>query len=245
VLSTRARTEHLSRGVGEFDQFVTIPAGIDLAPFRREPALADSTRATLRLPEPPPSARSEVLAGFKPFVVGWIGRYEPVKGSDVFLRACRLLVEQGDVPYAVFVMAGSGNGRADAGALSRELGIGEMTRVLGHREDVVGLLNACDVFVQSSRNEGFGLAAVEAMACGTPIVATDVGGVRELLADGAAGLLVPPGQPAAIAASVIRLAKDEELRTRLAVAGMRRSREFGIERTAECFAGLYEELAGG
>jgi glycosyltransferase involved in cell wall biosynthesis len=116
------------------------------------------------------------------------------------------------------------------------------------------VLNACDAFVLSSRNEGLGLAAVEAMACGVPVVATDVGGVREVLLDGRAGMLVssaptssaPARDSAAadgLAQAIIDLAADEERRRTLAAGGRARATAFGLGRMVARYVELYRELA--
>jgi glycosyltransferase involved in cell wall biosynthesis len=102
--------------------------------------------------------------------------------------------------------------------------LAERVQLLGSRDDVPGLLAASEVFVLSSRSEGFPVSIVEAMAAGLPVVASDVGGVAEAVADGETGLLVPPGDPAALAEAVGRLLGDVELRQRLGAAGRARAR---------------------
>jgi len=243
VLTRTSVTEHLDRAIGQFDQYLVAPSGIDLERFRRDPAARDAIRATLDLPQPPTRARPDQMRHFAPFVIGWVGRFTHVKAPDLFLQACAHLARQGDLPHASFLMAGDGELSDQARAQAKELGIADACRLLGQRADIPDVLNACDAFVLSSRNEGLGLAAVEAMACGVPVIATDVGGASEVLDHGRAGLLVPPNQPAAIAAALLRLARDDELRTRLVIAGLKRAAQFDINRTVETFAAIYEELA--
>jgi len=110
-----------------------------------------------------------------------------------------------------------------AGAI-RQRGLTERIDLLGNGGDVPGVLASADVFVLSSRSEGFPVSILEAMAAGLPVVATDVGGVAESVIDGETGLLVPPGDPGALASALDRLLADSALRLRLGAAGRERAR---------------------
>ena len=110
----------------------------------------------------------------------------------------------------------------------------------GSRGDVPDLLARADVFVLASRSEGAPISILEAMAAGLPVVASDVGGVGELVVDGATGLLVPAGDPAALAAALERLLADPELRRRLGAAGRERARErFDLRAARDAHVSLY------
>ena len=116
-------------------------------------------------------------------------------------------------------------------------------RLAGERDDVGELLAAADLFVLSSRSEGLPLSILEAMAAGLPVVASDVGGVPELVVDGETGLLVPPGDPHALAAAIDRLLDDPDLRRRLGAAGrLRVSEQFDLESTQRAHLDLYRTL---
>jgi glycosyltransferase involved in cell wall biosynthesis len=106
-----------------------------------------------------------------------------------------------------------------------DLGLESVAQLSGPRRDVPDLLARSDVFALASRSEGGPISILEAMAAGLPVVASDVGGVRELVADGATGLLVPAGDPDALAAALQRLRADPELRRRLGAAGRERVAE--------------------
>src|SRR3954468_14670986 len=106
----------------------------------------------------------------------------------------------------------------------RQRGLTDRIDLLGNRGDVPVVLASADVFVLSSRSEGFPVSILEAMAAGLPVVATDVGGVAESVVDGETGLLVPPGDPAGLAAALDRLLTDGALRLRLGAAGRERAR---------------------
>ena len=110
----------------------------------------------------------------------------------------------------------------------------------GARDDVPELLAGFDVFAFPSRFEGLCLAVIEAQAAGVPVVATPVGGIRETVVDGETGLLVPVGDPAALAAAVCRLLEDSELSARLAAEARSRVRErYSVERMVEQTLRLY------
>jgi glycosyltransferase involved in cell wall biosynthesis len=123
---------------------------------------------------------------------------------------------------AAFV--GEGPLLPEIAAMIRQRGLAERIDLLGNRGDVPGVLASADVFVLSSSSEGFPVSILEAMAAGLPVVATDVGGVAESAVDGETGLLVPPGDPGALAAALDRLLTDGALRLRLGAAGRERAR---------------------
>jgi glycosyltransferase involved in cell wall biosynthesis len=228
VLTDASRDEHLARGIGCSWQYVTVPSGIDLDRFRPDAAAGRAMRAEFGLGEA--------------FVVGWAGRFVEVKGPDLFVEACGRMAAE--LPAARFVLAGDGPLRGAAESRAAELALADRFRFLGPRDDMAAVFNACDVLAVSSRNEGLGLAAVEAMACGVPVVATAVGGLPELLGGGRSGALVGPTDVVrAMAEAVVRLAGDPEAGAALGRAGRERAGVFGIDKTVERFADLYEELA--
>jgi sugar transferase (PEP-CTERM/EpsH1 system associated) len=174
-----------------------IPNGIDLVRFR--PATTDD--------------RQQVPPGF-PFdpsrhrIVGTVGRMEPVKNHRLLLDAMGLALKQ--TPAAVeslrLVMVGDGPLRTSVQQQVQALGLQDYVWLAGNRSDIPDLLRAMDMFVLCSLAEGTSCALQEAMACGLDVIATDVGGNRQLLADGAVGTLVPSG-------SVADLARELGIRT--------------------------------
>jgi glycosyltransferase involved in cell wall biosynthesis len=146
-------------------------------------------------------------------VVGRVCRLQPEKGVDVFLRAAALVREQ--VPDAVFVVVGDGPLAGELRALADELGLGASVELLGHQRGARALIGAMDVMALTSRSEGSPLVVSEALAAGVPVVASAVGGVPDQLRDEVEGLLVPPENPAALAASLLRLLRDADLTARL------------------------------
>lgn len=164
------------------------------------------------------------------FAVGIAGRLQRWKGQDVVIRAAASLIHAR--PQARLFVIGGGLFGLDAGydaelkRLAADLGIADRTVFTGHRDDVGDCLAALDVVVHASVHpEPFGLALIEAMAAGTALVAADAGAAREIVTQGADGLLTPPGDPEALAAALLDLCDDPARRGALAAAGARTVRE--------------------
>ena len=143
-------------------------------------------------------------------------------------------------PRAHVAIAGRGDAADALLARARELGLADRVSLLGLRADVPGLLMAADIFVLPSRSEGLPLALLEAMFAGCAIVATDVGEVRSVLADGEAGVVVPPENPVALAGALDRLLSNPTEARRLAAHARRRAQaEYDVSRMAARYAALY------
>ena len=127
--------------------------------------------------------------------------------------------------------------------LADEMGVAERVHVLGPRKDVPALMHAIDVFAMPSIWEGFGLVLLEAMAAGRPIVASRVATIPEVVADGETGVLVPAGDPLALAEALARLADQPSLARQYGEAGRERLRsQFSIEKMVGDTELLYREL---
>jgi glycosyltransferase involved in cell wall biosynthesis/uncharacterized membrane protein len=163
-----------------------------------------------------------------------VGRFAYPKDYETLVEALGRI----DVDYrASFV--GEGPDRAAVAADVRRRLAGRV-ELLGARRDVPELLAAADLFVLSSRSEGLPISVLEAMAAGLPVVATNVGGVSELVVDGETGFLVPPADPRALAEALERLLRDPELRHRFGAAARRRAkRRFDVARFHEAHVRLY------
>ena len=187
------------------------------------------------VPEQPDGTSRERLASGP--VVGSTGRIDHQKGIDLLVDALTLL------PAATVVIVGDGAERVALEQRAERAGVGDRLIVTGWTDRVATLLRGFDVFVLASRFEGLPLGVLEAMEAGLPVVATNVGGVSEAVANGETGLLVPPEDPVSLAAGVGKLLADEELRRRLG----RRGREvwaadFDAARMAEAYERLYRGL---
>lgn len=162
------------------------------------------------------------------------------KALDVMLEAHSRLLRE--VPGTHLLIAGDGDCRAELERRVETLGIGDSVHLLGSRDDVTGILQEADVAALSSDWEGMPLVVFECMAAGTPLVATAVGGLPEIVQNGQTGLLVPPRDPAALASAIAAVLRDPEFRRRLARAAAERLEQFRIETVTMRFVGLYEEL---
>jgi glycosyltransferase involved in cell wall biosynthesis len=173
-------------------------------------------------------------------LVGTAVVMRPQKALHVLIDAYARVVSA--LPNAHLVLAGDGECRSDLERQVRELGLQASTHFLGQRRDVDALLRDLDVAAMSSDFEGTPLFVFECMAAGTPLVATAVGGLLEVVTDGRSGLLVPPRRPDELAHALISLLLDPERRNGLAAEAARRLQDFTIDTVALRVASLYESL---
>ncbi|MFC4947413.1 D-inositol-3-phosphate glycosyltransferase [Pseudonocardia sp. GCM10023141] len=220
---------------------VTIPPGVDLTTFR--PGDRAAARAALDLA---PDA----------VVLAFVGRIQPLKAPDVLLHAAAemLAVDPGLRSRLVVLVVGgpSGSGMAAPTALQAlavSLGISDVVRFLPPRSGagLAAVYRAADVVAVPSHNESFGLVALEAQACGTPVVAARVGGLPVAVAEGRSGLLVPGHGAGQWADALAAVALDPALRERLGAGAVAHAQDFSWDRTAtallDTYAGAAEEFA--
>jgi L-malate glycosyltransferase len=214
-----------------------IPNGIDFARFDR--SLRGFDRAAFRqgLKIPPHS-----------LLVGSIGSLKRQKGHEDFLRAAAIITREKSEAH--FVIAGADETRAGAARdeLERraiELGLRGRLHLPGRLDDIAPFLSALDVYVSASHTESFGLAIVEAMGMGLPVVATATEGAREIIEGEEAALLVAVSEHEKMAASVLRLLDNEDERLRLGQLARAHARaRFGLERMVEETEKIYLETVG-
>jgi glycosyltransferase involved in cell wall biosynthesis len=179
-------------------------------------------------------------------LVGWFGRFELWKGAITFVEAARIILSKRD--DVRFLMAGTG---PEEQAIRRRVEVDTILakgiRLLGFRPDALDLIAGCDLFVNSSiEPEPLSRSALEALACGVPVVASDSGGNPEIVAEGENGLLFTPGSSVSLAAALMRLIEDEALRTRCSREGRRRAEAlFNAERYVHGVSSLYAEILDG
>jgi glycosyltransferase involved in cell wall biosynthesis len=173
-------------------------------------------------------------------VVGTVANLRAQKAYPDLLVAALEVVER--LPHVRFVAVGQGPLHAEVHALHARLGLGDRLLLLGHRPDAVRVMAACDVFVLASLYEGLGVAVMEALALGLPVVATAVGGVPEVVQHGREGLLVPPGRPHTLASALMSLLTDAERRRRMSEAAARRGGELSIDSAVRRTQAVYHEL---
>lgn len=218
----------LARMNGQAPEFSTIYNGVDLEMFNRPRA---ASRAELNLRE----------GGF---VIGTVSRLdEPKKGLAVMLRALANLAGRDGLPSWQWLLVGDGPARDRLRSLATELGLQGQVMFAGMRDDVASVLPMMDIFVCPSLYEGFGIAIVEAMAAGRPVVASAVGGIPEIVVHEDTGLLVPPGDAAALAGALATLLTHPRQARAMGARGRARVRErFSIETAVQQHQQLYESL---
>ena len=203
--------------------------GIDPHMYRRHPGSVARARAALGLPMSTP-------------IVGAVGRLEQEKRFDVLLDAVAMLRRDRDVRL---IIGGEGSLRASLHRHAALRGVSDACTFAGHLRDVSTIFHAVDVLVQSSDNEESPNAILEAMASETPIVATDVGGTRDLAADAIHGLLVPRRDPARLASAIAATLDDAPAtRGRVAAARRRVEDELSFDTRMRRVEAIYESLAG-
>lgn len=228
-----AISDHVARfidGLGVIDssRVRTVPYGIDTSDWQYMEV--DRVRARERFE-------------MKGAVVGVASRLFPRKGHEVLIRAFAEVAE--DVACALYI-AGDGPLRAELERLAVETLPPDAYRFLGYVEDIRDFMNACDVMVfptDRGFGEGFGLAALEAMAAGRPVIASAVDSLPEVVADAVSGLLVEPGDPHALAQALRRLLDDEILRHEMGLQAKHRAETcFSVDRMAESIVRIYQEV---
>ncbi|MBE9158408.1 glycosyltransferase [Nodosilinea sp. LEGE 06152] len=183
-----------------------------------------------------PVAKVTVRSDNRPFIVGMVARLEQHKDQPTLIRAAGLLKNQG---FKIQVnLVGEGRRRKEYETLIDELSLQDTVYLLGMRRDIPSLLQQMDAFVFSAKpDEGFGIALVEAMAAGVPIVATDVGACREILQNGLSGILVKPESPEHLAKGILTVMNlPYEAAKRTQIARERAQSVFSIEAMAQAYS---------
>lgn len=206
------------------DRVTVVPNGVDPARFR--PGFPPASREQLGLP---PKARTIVL----------VGRLIKDKGVLTALEALLPLIAQTEL---YLLILGEGEKRVKMERLVRQAELAEKVLFLGRQADVRPFLALAETVVAPGPREAFGLAILEAMAVGRPVVAVEAGGVPEVITDGVHGLLVPPDDGLGLAAAIYRLAGDPVLRRRLGEAARERALEFTEERMVRETEAVMEEV---
>jgi len=212
------------------DKIVVIPNGINLGEFDI-PYSKEECRKKLELP------------GDKKIVL-YFGYLSPYKGPDVLIKALPKIMEE--VPDILLVFAGRGVMRKELEELSVKLGVKKNVKFTGFVEERLKLLyyKAADVFCLPSmmKTECYPLAILEAMACGLPIVASDMGGIPDAVKSGENGLLAPPKDSEALAEAIIYLLENEDIRERMGRNGKERVERYSWEKIAEETEKMYRRV---
>lgn len=222
---------------------VVIPPGVDIGHFY--PIDPDEAKEFIGIPE-----EDRMLL--------FVGRIEPLKGVDILIEAIARMRSSGvfrDRKLCLSVIGGDPN--ASSEALSVEMArlqdlrnhheLGDLVTFLGKRsqDTLPYYYSAAEAVVMPSHYESFGMVALEAMACGTPVVASQVGGLAFLVQDGETGFTVPADSPAALAERLTQLIEDQPLRARMGLRAAEFAREYSWEKIAVQIVDLYEQILEG
>jgi N-acetyl-alpha-D-glucosaminyl L-malate synthase BshA len=185
-----------------------------------------------------PECRAQIApSGHK--VISHVSNFREVKRVKdvvrVFARIHRAMP-------ATLVMIGDGPERIDAENEARELGVSQDVRFLGRLDSVASLLQASDLFILPSQTESFGLAALEAMACGAPVVASRAGGLTEVIDDGVNGILEPVGSVEAMGRRAVELLRDPERHASLRAAAIAKAHHFSADQIVPMYEAFYQEV---
>ena len=205
-----------------------IPSGIDFSPF-------DAVKERNFL-------RQEFRFAPEDYLVGIVAALEDHKGHKDLLEAARIIKLRAS--KIKIIVVGTGSLEVDLDQQARDLNVEDLVFFLGFREDVPRILASLDVFVLSSRLEGLGSSIMDAMASRLPVVATEVGGIPEVVVKNETGLLVPPYDPERLAEAIIQLYHDRGLAARLGKRGYEVVHErFSAEAMARRIIAVYERIA--
>ena len=229
AVSEKTRLHYLQSGRLHQDKVITLYNGVDISRFKNTDASQIAkTKQALRLP-----LDSKVIIT--------VAVLREPKGIQFMIEALPAILEQ--FPDVHYLIVGDGEYGAALSDLATVLDIKKHITFAGHRTDIPDLLACCDIFVLPTLKDALPTVLIEALAAERPIVASDVGGVPEIIENGVNGLLVAPGDPSQLADACLQLLKDNELISQIVLAGSKTVRQrFNIDSQIEQLSGMYEEL---
>jgi glycosyltransferase involved in cell wall biosynthesis len=224
AVSNEVKERLLKAGVHK-DKIHLVRNGIDLRPFNNAP----------------PSLRNGTFSDHAP-IVGLVGRLSVEKGVDIFLHAAARVLRE--LPSTKFVVVGEGPDLDKLESLIDELKIRNSVSMLGRRDDMPSVYASLDIMVSASRQEGLPMAILEGMASKLPLIATAVGAVPTVVADGRTGVLLPPENPELLASAIVTLLRNPAERERLGAAARKLIEdEFSADRMTADYLHVYEEAS--
>ena len=228
ALTDREKSDYITHKIVREGKCIVIHSGIELDRYR-ELTIEEKNKL-----------KKEIGIPEDAMVVGTAGRLISVKGPEFMIKASQHISLESPETYLVF--AGDGPLKEDLQTLAKETGTDKNIIFLGWRDDVPRILSVFDIFLLPSLNEGMGRVLAEAMALGKPIVASNVGGIPDLVIHGKNGYLVPPQNPEKLAKYTQLLLEDKDKREKMGRAGKEMASGFTHEAMVQKIARLYEEL---
>ena len=229
AVSNDTRSFHIKEGRLPKGKVITLYNGIDLAFYKDiSQTQLEAVKASLGLP-------------FDAAVLLTVAVLREQKGIQYMIKAMPTILET--VPNLYYLVIGDGEYRQTLENLTRSLGLDEHVRFTGHRSDIPELLATSDFFVLPTLTEALPTVLMEAMASKKAIVASNVGGIPELVTDGVNGLLIPPANPSELSKTCLHLVQNEALRNKMASAGLSIvKKQFTIQLQVDKLSNLYMEL---
>jgi len=226
AISNDARNELLKNNTLHPDKVSVIHNGIDLDAFK-DRASQQEIKNTLGLDSS--------------YVIGTVSRLSREKDQTSLIRAFAAIAS--NEPNVRLVFAGDGPLKGELATLSYDLGIENKVTFLGFRNDVSTILQAFDIFVLPSLQEGISLSLLEAMASGKPTIVTNVGGNPEVVMDDTVGLTTPPEDPEKLASAIMKIMKNRDSANKMGAFGRKRvEEEFGIDKMVDRYLDLYQKI---
>lgn len=224
VLSRSERDISIGLKLSTIEDTVIVPNGIDLAKFNLDNAFRSQSRKTLCLSE------SDIL-------IFNAGRLSHEKGHSVLISSFRQAYSTNK--SLKLGIAGDGPLMQELAGANRDLINSGVFKLYGHTDDICLYLSAADIFVMPSFYEGFGLSLLEAMASGLPAIASDVGGIPEIVENEKDGFLVNPGDAAAIASRILELSSSSDARSKIGSCGKTKSQGYSVQEMLRKYFALY------
>lgn len=222
--------DYLKFKVAPQEKFLTIHDGIEIERFVNPRVNKTQAKAC---------GYKELGIQGSPVVIS-VARLVPIKGHKYLIDAASKVVES--FPDTKFLLVGDGPLRIELEQKAKSLGLAKNVFFLGDRDDIPELLAISDVFALASLNEGMGIAIVEAMASGLPVVATNVGGIPDIVKNGVTGLLVPPKDSEILSIALLKLLKERKLAECMGKEGKKRASLYSVEKMVEKIDELYDKL---
>ncbi|MBE9575075.1 MAG: glycosyltransferase family 4 protein, partial [Proteobacteria bacterium] len=227
ALSEGERKDYIAFSVSKPDKMVTIHSGVDVTRFMKAQVNIEEKRTSLGL-------------NTKGLVVGTIGWLLPIKGPLYLLKAMEVIWQTNPEIHLVYV--GKGDLEEEVRSEVSRTGVSEKVTFLGWRDDIPEIMQVLDIFVLPSLNEGMGRVLVEAMAAGKPIVASNVGGIPDLVKDGQNGFLVKPGDSKSLSFAIKKLLDDKKMREEMGKKGRAMAGNYSVKKMVKKIDALYASL---
>jgi len=229
VLTKLEKRDFLNLGVACPDAIHIIPSGLEVSEFF---VIGNTAKEELRQKHGLDSEKK---------IIGMVSRLESVKGPQFFIEAVRTVLKSRD--DVIFLIIGEGDMSSQLRSLVKDRGLQDKVTFLGWREDVLELIALMDILVQPSLNEAVGRVLLEAQMLGVPVVATDVGGIPEVVKNNLTGIVIPPKDPDALGEAVCKLLESDTMRLSMSDEAKKWVRaEFSSEEMIRKLINVYQEV---